>query len=116
MKIEPVYVTFEQAELLKEKRFDIWCEFRYTDFNGQIKLAKDASELFPLAPEQWQVVEWLRINHGIWVGVSLFNKKYKYLINQIEDTWCFNDKKGDKFNTPQQAYSAAFDYVLKELM
>jgi hypothetical protein len=70
------------------------------------------------APEQWQVVEWLRVNHGIWVNVYF-------------DTWntetydfsvCIKGRKDyqyddfTEFDSPQEAYSAAFDYVLNNLI
>lgn len=71
------------------------------------------------APEQWQVVEWLRINHGIWVDV--------FPHSQLESWWCAQIYKGNNikdfkdspykgYKTPQEAYSAAIDYILKELI
>jgi hypothetical protein len=113
-KIRPTYVSFEQSKLLKEKGFDVITNKLY-HYNGSdfITLITKNSENFGFsAPEQWQVVEWLRVNHGIWISINLFNKKYKYLINQIDDTWNFDIEKGDKFNSPQEAYSAAFNYIL----
>jgi len=74
-----------------------------------------------LAPEQWQVVEWLRVNHNIFIEVRHlpFNQRFGYRI-----TGKYNEKdKGvlypynfTHFNSPQETYSAAFDYVLKELI
>lgn len=109
--IEPTYVTFEQAKWLQDKNFKVWCKFRYTDFNGNIQLEENASEIFPFVPEQWQVVEWLRVNHGIWISVFYKrhseNKHYGFNIRQangIETVlW--------EFESPQEAYSAAFDYI-----
>lgn len=135
--IKPSYVSFEQAKLLKEKGFDEvcsnaynlnglqyingWCEYIDDDdltIRNSVIKSKDVS-----APEQHIVVEWLRINHGIWISV-----------NTIEyGKWCFNYKKLEPnkdypvlnvigkyslkdFNSPQEAYSAAFDYVLKNLI
>jgi hypothetical protein len=68
------------------------------------------------APEQWRVVEWLRVKHGIWVSIfhkrHSMDKHYGYTIkhpNEIETKlW--------EFNSPQEAYSAAFDYVLNNLI
>ena len=75
-------------------------------------------------PEQWQVVEWLRVNHGIWIKVDHF------LTNENTVDWDFEIDKVDNdldeksnyiplvsfdiersFETPQEAYSAAFDYI-----
>jgi len=74
------------------------------------------------APEQWVVVEWLRVNHDIWVSVNI----------AIDDKWYFElynlkDKRNaeiiiedenvtDFYNSPQEACSAAFDYILKNLI
>jgi hypothetical protein len=132
------YVTFEQAKLLKEKGFldkNIYGEVRlsqshFYDCKGNLYHIKDAfiEQDFNLkdcynAPEQHQVVEWLRVNHSIWVYVDT----HEY------GKWCFNYKiiKPNKdyprinvngefgledYNSPQEAYSAAFDYILKELI
>ncbi len=76
------------------------------------------------APEQWQVIEWLRVNHGIWV--------YPLPIDDEMKLWQCRIIKGQPFSnlkntlkiishgeisyrglySPQEAYSAAFDYVL----
>jgi hypothetical protein len=136
MEIKPTYVTFEQAKLLKEKNYEIDTEevlFCIDEVNNieehQIKnreVIYDGGLLHSLDENeyrvyhQWQVCEWLRVNHGIWVSVAIFVKRdetvvwvydiYKnnYIIEQ------FQRSKG--FNSPQEAYSAAFDYILKEMV
>jgi hypothetical protein len=117
-KIQPTYVSFEQSKLLKEKGFDVITNKLY-HYNGSdfITLITKNSENFGFsAPEQWQVVEWLRVNHGIWIQP----------IYQINSYWGFDIQKLDlknilngstqthigKYNSPQEAYSAAFDYIL----
>jgi hypothetical protein len=132
MEIKPTYVTFEQAKGLKEKRFNEiclnaynlngleynngWCE--YIDDN---ELEINNSNLRPrdvAAPEQWQVVEWLRVNHGIWISVDMVYETtqtgFWYSIRQSKE----DDKAicSNEYPTPQEAYSAAFDYVLKNLL
>lgn len=65
------------------------------------------------------IVEWLRVNYGIWVNV--------HCPIQIHPIWFFTIYKiGGKdeditkglfeSHLPQEAYLAAFDYVLKELI
>ena len=125
--IQPTYVTYTQAVWLKEKGFNEWCQFRYTDFNGIIKLEENASDLHPLAPEQWLVIEWLRVNHGIEVVVipdsssqsQLLLRKYTYSIFTPingSNLHCQIGRDKDKniiyFLNPQNAYSAAFDYII----
>jgi hypothetical protein len=124
MNIQPTYATFEQAKLLKEKGFDLKSKYHYpdlsekqeicltTDWNNFTDMAGN-SEYFT-APKQWQVVEWLRVNHGIWICVNWYPE------NDINRWSCIVDKIGNfkqlgflkGFNTPQEAYSAAFDYIL----
>lgn len=134
MEIKPTYVTFEQAKLLKEKGFDIKCKKYY---NGSLlqtskgSILKDCYKNY--APEQWQVVEWLFDKHGI--DVSVYGKlpyivfpdsefgegelqwHFEYRIIQNKDGQkCEVIEPKDWFNSKQQAYSAAFDYCLKELI
>jgi hypothetical protein len=143
MKIEPAYVSFEQAKLLKEKRFDELCSFHYSYGNGDKTIPNDGSlyiggfvddnsNLRPYknselakwdlpfgefsAPEQWQVIEWLRINHGIWV-YSYTNGKIWYACIQhaFGDMVELPSRLGEH-NSPQEAYSAAFSYILSKLI
>jgi hypothetical protein len=68
------------------------------------------------APEQWQVVEWLRLNHNIWISVDMVEKdSFFYSINK-HDWEVKQIIFSDDFETPQAAYSAAFDYILNELI
>ena len=152
MKIEPTYVTFEQAKWLKEKKWKTPTncyyfedgEFRqyiikdtygyygeeYTveleelqnNWNDNFVQKKNGDRCFGCsksngyfetysAPEQWQVVEWLRVNHDIWVWVlphsTLFRPYAEELINKDR----FGIWEGHKYNSPQKAYSVAFDYI-----
>ena len=85
--------TYSSAELVTREYYNECCSYRYC------------------APEQWQVVEWLRINHGIWVfvGADAFNKKkfWGSVLNLTTD----KNKQTRFCSTPQEAYSAAFDYI-----
>jgi hypothetical protein len=126
--IEPSCVSFEQARLLKNKGFNLPTLMFYPDeswkqdtlYNSlHTEGVDDASQLdneswgnIFYAPEQWQVVEWLRINHGIWVAIlehSINGKGifYEFVVKGMTFSG---------YNSPQEAYSAAFDYTLKELI
>jgi hypothetical protein len=137
-EIKPTYVTFEQAKLLAEKSFDEFCSHYYINdfqnFKHDGMLHKcglpnecDSKNIFQYvkrknqphlcnAPEQWQIIEWLRVNHGIWVDVSLnqFSKpkdlQWMYSIVFLED--CTYSHSSKSYNSPQEAYSSAFDYIL----
>jgi len=135
MNIKSTYVSFEQARLLKEKGFNVSLyNFYYQeneksnpflsngmeyesdrdckwDWNSSIiPYPNDAKGIYHSAPEQWQVVEWLRLNHGIWVYVTQ-GYKWKWNIETVENNprKFYNDGLED---SPQEAYSAAFDHIL----
>jgi hypothetical protein len=138
-EIKPTYVTFEQAKWLKEKGFDEPCTALFIHEIIQGNTEWDILELFErnnndtyefllscdmdwqknyLRPEQWQVVEWLRINHGIWISVGNVYSEYThwaYGIGKENKGMILPFREGqdnhDYFNSPQEAYSAAFDYI-----
>ncbi len=100
MEIKPVYVSFKQAKLLKE--------------NG-IAEVKNIS----IGIQQWEVVEWLRVDKFIWVTVdNLIDNKFYFSIRNTK-TKEYASRNGcieDGYNSPQEAYVAAFDYVLTNLI
>jgi hypothetical protein len=61
------------------------------------------------APEQWQVVEWLRVNHGIWVYVKLgFGHEFVIQKTAVPFEIIYTD---GTFKSPMEAYSAAFEHI-----
>ena len=116
MNIESKYVTHKQAKLLKEKGFDIKTDFKYAS-NGRLCNKVYDFDDWCCAPEQWQVIEWLWLKHNIWIYTRHFETFpfSSYVLQKGESMIGFNDdNKG--FDSPQAAYSAAFDYVLKNLI
>lgn len=134
MNIERQFVTIEQAMLLKEKGFDIRCEYFYNEGSGY-KLQHDpilrtGKDVFFEAPEIWQVVEWLRLKHkidlsvvvsygGKWVAnlVKDWTKTHKGMgnMNYFDTTkQIHNDFAG--YTSPQEAYSAAINYIVSKLI
>jgi hypothetical protein len=132
------HVTFPQAQWLREKGFDEECKEVFSlDMVGDTIPHTYPSEHYNgkhqhiwLRPEQWQVVEWLRVNHGIWIHVHLETKvkgleisstnKYQASINRVNHTSIFGKISKDDIpdgpyrkpqDTPYIAYSAAFDYI-----
>lgn len=129
MSIIPKCVTFEQAKLLKEKGFDEPTNYYYY-VDGKINTQKDKYHKGRLVdrniyehqyavPEQWMVIEWLRVVHNIWIEVHGWTKQ-----PVGDEIWehCYQSfVNGDAtdvsiFKTPQEAYSVAFDYVLNNLI
>jgi hypothetical protein len=119
-EIKPTYVTFEQAKKLKDKGFDLICHNWYSKqgflYLNQTGFSDNSKTYRFSAPEQWQVVEWLRVNYNIEMWVAPFihegffetPKTYSYFI--YSDAGWEND--GVDFESPQEAYLAAFDYIL----
>jgi 16S rRNA C967 or C1407 C5-methylase (RsmB/RsmF family) len=135
MEIKPTYVTFEQSKWLKKKGFDEECTRFYVESNSKLFGIDEHNRYYPivnkpkqlwivgntvtlneknvlLAPEQWQVVEWVFQKYNIWVSVQP-NEPF------TDDDWCFKIFKNNKldislegYDSPQEAYSAAFDYIL----
>jgi len=131
--MEPHYVNFEQAKLLKELGFNIKSKFHYPNLSAKQEICQSqdwntftdmsGDSKYYTAPEQHQVVEWLRVNHGVWVQVSISrygmfhcnifqNQPTKDITTPMSfEMICqLND-----FKTPHEAYSAAFDYILPTL-
>jgi hypothetical protein len=128
MEIKPTYVTFEQAKLLPKEfeniafacyyKGEFYAHKNILNISGvkEILHPINKDELF-LAPEQWEIVEWLLIKHNIWVSVRLNNTKdsWMYFLQETMTKQLTQNIK-DGFNSPQEAYSAAFDYVLNNLI
>jgi hypothetical protein len=117
MEIKPTYVTFEQAKWIRDV---IKSEAKY-DENGFLFYSKDyhlSGSKFNnsiSAPEQWQVIEWLRVNHTIWISVEPRNGLWVFVIfckKVLEE----KDLSESSSNSPQEAYSAGIDYVLNNLI
>jgi len=130
-QIKPTYVTFEQAKLLKTKSFDEECKMCVDDgdvrplpFNCGNTIHRNSMHPYYSAPEQHIVLEWLRVNHGIWIYIDMtgsekFYPRYRYIDkNGQHYVGDFKDDNNERFlkDTPQEAISAAFDYILKELI
>jgi len=131
MSINPTYVTLEQAKVLKDKGFNVPVNNFYTIGIMSDGLITDTCNYQDInyeftnlsiwsKPEQWQVIEWLRIEHGIHIRLTTYAFGYQYHLDNTPDpkTWT-TDRRYDcetNFETPQEAYSAAFDYILNELI
>jgi hypothetical protein len=137
MKIEKTYVTFEQSKWLKKKGFDEECTGFYVKSNSKLFGIDEHNRYYPivnkpkqlwivgntvtlneknvlLAPEQWQICEWLRVNHGIWVWVEKGRNPENFypVIDSGKEIASFRHLPKMWRDTPQKAYSAAFDYIL----
>jgi hypothetical protein len=120
MEIKPTYITFEQAKWLKEKGFNevttTWMQ-RGDGISGDVEGKRDywnsKGSIYTSLPEQWQVVEWLRVNHRVWITVkrdTQYNRFYWSIQKPIPSLYEISDSSFT-FNSPQEAYSAAFDFI-----
>ncbi len=134
------HVTSEQAKWLKEIGFDEVCEDAYLILeNGDVipynefglkldwnkhKSSIDYKRTFVSRPEKHKVVEWLRVNRNIdlqpicnygqlgrtyRMGIIFINKEGEVdtvFLRPIDTPFKFIE-----FNSPQEAYSEAFDYI-----
>ena len=138
-------VKFEIAKLLKEKEYNEPCyDYYVTEFNGQFikhngELRKnvildDLKEAcgekkrtnyksqphLIIAPTIAEVVMWLYEKHEIWVEASLnqFSKprylQWMYSIIFIKD--CTYSHSPKSYKSPTEAYEAAIEYTLKNLI
>jgi hypothetical protein len=118
MKIKPAYTTLKQSKVLKEKGFDEECRMCVEDgddrplpFDCGRELHKNSLHPYYSAPEQWVVVEWLLQNHQIWITVtSISQESWQWHITKPGDS--LGKLYEEDFYTPQEAYTAAFDYIL----
>jgi hypothetical protein len=128
-KIEPHYVDFNTAKWLKEKGFNVHCNQRFwVGFENEEHFQDDcisnnwndyddSSTVYYSAPEQHVVVEWLRVNHGIEIEITKdrtvkwSNNYYNHVIFKNDVLVHQKQLGGTQPNTPQSAYSSAFDYI-----
>lgn len=77
----------------------------------------EETKLKDLTQEFALVVEWLRVNHGIWVEVYMDdNSTFGYLISKITPEGRRDCPLKRQFVTPQEAYSAAITYCLEKII
>lgn len=122
IEIKQKFVTLEQAKWLHEIcKINVY--YYWIVSNNEERRVKATSlmyfkysERYP-SPEQWQVVEWLRINHGIWINITaeVYTDGINYLwqIINLKDYDKSTGLYGDngEYNLPEEACSAAFDYI-----
>jgi len=142
MEIKPTYTTFEQSKWLKEKGFEAVQNFYY-DFNGSVcsnytplNWNQSKDDLYS-RPEQWMVIEWTT-QFDIYVTYTVcelgsdeweYGYKIKYIPKEFENAKrrCVHFKEMHSFEdnfstytgawrTIQEAYSAAFDYIIKKYL
>ena len=133
-------ISFEIAKLLKEKGFEqnhevgIICRIQNTVNKNYEKtraikqsdldnLWSVFNEIYPTIAE---VIMWLYEKHRIWATVYTMDKwlpngndreqLFDYSLKQMKLGLIDIPKKPEEFNSPTEAYEAAIDYILKNLI
>jgi len=119
--IKPNYVTYEIAKLLKEKGC---LETNKMHFHFQSDLMTHlpypGKEKVIYALEHWQVIEWLRLNHNIWVQpVYQINGYWGFDIQKLNAESILNGLVHSfimKYKSPEEACNKAFLHVLTKII
>lgn len=121
-------VTFPIAKLLKEKGFNEPCEDRF-DENGIPTATKLGMHMHPnnysdsySAPLISDVVDWLLEKHSIWIFCdrtttwfwTIQKSTGEYIHHEDQEPLTDEICKG--FNSPKEAYLAAIEYTLTEII
>ena len=127
------YVSFELAQLLKEKGFDGQCATKY-DSNGCIwdNIRYDGiflgnNDIFPeeyLSPTLQMAMKWLREVHNVFIDISSrFSKNadsdvcFSYSCKKLIDTYKSSYEIGDgEWLSYEEACEAAIKYCLENLI
>jgi len=120
------YVSFETAKLLKEKGFDVKCEYCYAEFSKDdievigLSPAKCAQSLkedrYPYVTLQ-MAMKWLREVHKIHITVYPYGKhscdNYQFDIYKNRE---YLLSKDEGYITNEQAIEVAIKYCLENLI
>lgn len=122
-------VSFELAKLLKEKEFDeptkVWHQ-RGNGIVGCVEGQRDffnrKGDVYTSAPTIAEVVMWLYEKHGIWIRVTpipysdnLTHWRWEHMSTNYF-TRNLKWKKEQDYMSPTEAYEAAIEYTLNNLI
>lgn len=129
------YVSFEVAQLLKEKGFDGECRAFWKDWKGEIRLCScnnahmfeychnsmlerynDAEETNIAAPTLQMAMKWLREEHTIIIELHHQYRKEWYAIVSSENPLGIGVYTTSTFNTYEESCEAAIKYCLENLI
>jgi len=134
--IEQKIVGFDNAKLLKEKKFNVPCQYLYVDKEyrinnekvGDVFDNKVPSSQIPidwvLAPTQQVVIDFIRINFDIYINLDLKHSKsigvhygidiWKHIID-VELKY-ISTNISEMFRTSEEVKEIAINYVLTNLI
>lgn len=116
-------VSFEIAKLLKEKGFNLKVInfYDYERLSTPFDKQRQVDGLINYNPINWnsvknhytsaptiaEVVMWLYEKHGIWISLTHQHNQF---------FWSFGSYQTQDFNSPIEAYEAAIEYTLNNLI
>lgn len=113
-------ISFELAKLLKEKNINIPSDYSlgvriYED--GVIKSTCLYNKDTLHAPTIAEVVMWLYEKHGIWITVCVIGADgFGYWLHNKNRKRLNPEDQGGYWYSPTEAYEAAIEYTLKNLI
>ena len=115
-------VKFELAKLLKTKGFDEQLKYYYDSFgdigSSNVKVNwNESEELLCSAPTIAEVVMWLYEKYEIWIWVEREDttNEFEWLCRYENEGSC-KDYDDKFYNSPTEAYEAAIEYCLNNLI
>ena len=121
------YVSFKTAKLLKEKGFDLECDYLYVDSeirrargyacnwnSGETILTDYVNECS--APTLQMAMKWLREVHNLHIRSDRASKYWNYTIRKLRPFSTKDLSYNVDFNTYEQACEAAIIYCLENLI
>ena len=139
-------VNFNVCKFLKEKNFNLNYKIKYASFSKYSdaleycekypnKLTDDSFKIdesydnegkvyscyitlneFENKPTVAKVVSWFYKKHDIWISVDREPESGVFFFSVDKNKGDFFFDKGDDFNSPTEAYEAAFEYALENLI
>lgn len=131
-------VSFEIAKLLKEKGFEEISSNFYTNPRCKMFGIDEHGRYYPIknkakslwisgnavtldskhvyyAPTIAEIVMWLYEKYGIWISSTVVCNRFRYEIVPLDRQEKFEYSSFD-YNSPTEAYEAAIEYTLKNLI
>ena len=114
-----ILVSFELAKLLKEKGFEERTK-SYTEDGKLVTISLtirrfNLEKVYYPSPTIAEVVMWLYEKHEIWIEVSLDLSNTQMFDYEIQKKH-FLKLSEERFNSPTEAYEAAIEYTLNNLI
>ena len=114
MNIQEDYVSFEIAKLLKEKGFDIPCDYAYNNKAGYFEIDRsNFDEIYCFRPSLALAMKWLREVHkqpiNLWYDGDIWSSE---IYRAVEKDFCLVGH----FQSYEEAVEAAIKYCLEHLI